>query len=196
MIAIPDLAARNGSADCDGCVECVAAASGRPVLSATYRYRDADGFLQEVRVTTTMARQLLAVERRSRRADERWERRHEPLGGDDLAILDDATRRRVRLRDDCSPLPPPRFEFNFYLGDDPRWYADGVTERLKPQRTRRRKGQRRPPCPICRGQWLPGDAYCLGCDRCGRDRMIPRPHPAELAKMRAHDQDDGLRGGK
>jgi hypothetical protein len=49
-------------------------------------------------------------------------------------------------------------------------------------------------CSICRGAKLPSYAYCLGCDRCGRELAIGQATEAEKSESVATEV-DGLKGG-
>lgn len=42
----------------------------------------------------------------------------------------------------------------------------------------------RGPCPCCRGSALPAHAYCLGCDRSGRDDLLKPPSSPAATKAR------------
>jgi hypothetical protein len=61
-----------------------------------------------------------------------------------------------------NPWEGPRLRFSWLVGESRTWAGEPVVEV---------NGERY--CTICWDRWLPGWAYCLGCDRSGRDREIP-----------------------
>lgn len=150
-------------------------------LTETIRYRDAHGFLQEVRVTSTLARAIRNVRQQARRADERWRERHRAMT--DLGIEPDRveTKPVARPSQAGNPWQGPRFSFMAWIGEGRIWPG--------PPRPRART------CDFCKGAWLGVGTYCLRCDRSGRDRELPRPSRTELSRIRS-PKDDGLKGGK
>lgn len=110
----------------------------------------------------------------------RWvDGRHVPLKAD--ALDPKTARRRIDQRPmpEGNPWEGPRFHFSLLLGEGrPMWLGGGSKDDL---------GR----CGVCHGAKLPGYAYCLDCDRSGRDREIPRavPKPPEAkgdAERRAY----------
>jgi hypothetical protein len=75
----------------------------------------------------------------------------------------------------------PRLSFDRYLGESAIWRGP---EWLGAK-----------PCPFCRGRRLGGHEYCLGCNRSGKDGLIPHPTEAELRMLRRAER-DGLAGGR
>lgn len=150
-------------------------------LTATIRYRDARGYLQEIRVTSTMARAIRNVRQQARRADERWRERHVAMS--DMGIDPDrqAEKPAQRPSQAGNPWQGPRFSFTAWIGEGRIWHGP------PPKKARR--------CDFCRGAWLGAQTYCLRCDRSGRDREIPRPSRTELSRIRS-PKEDGLKGGK
>lgn len=65
---------------------------------------------------------------------------------------------------DRSSWSGPRLKFRWLVGESRTWgdevwlWREGLIET----------------CPICRGAGLPTFAYCLCCDRCGRELEIPK----------------------
>jgi hypothetical protein len=102
-----------------------------------------------------------------------------PLDGD---TLDEKTwRRRVDQRPMPSgnPWEGPRFHFSLLLGENrPNWCG---SHSFDP----------RGKCGVCHGSFLPAYAYCLQCDRCGRDKEIPKPE----RKVVVQPKSDGRQGG-
>lgn len=136
----------------------------------TIRYRDAHGFLQTLMVTTAEKRAVDALRRKARRDDARWRERHVTFT--DLGTDLDATEEVVsRPSQQGNPWEGPRFGFAHLIGEGVVW---------------ERKGE-----DFCHGRKLRLDEYCLGCDRCGRDLVIPT---GQDRRTRNH-RDSGLLGG-
>lgn len=120
-----------------------------------------------------------------------------PDMADAIRMLDERLRKRetrrkkqektfsemgINPRDLASPWQGPRLSFAWLIGESRTWPGPPTPK----------AGAK---CDFCQGRKLPLYAYCLRCDRCGRDLLIPRPSKVELARIRA-PKDDGLKGGK
>lgn len=161
----------------------------RAAETRALRYRDAHGFMQELRVTSEDAAAIEAVFRSARRADQKWRERH-------VAFTDlGSTARMLTL----APLPQydlgnawegPRFSFAVLLGAGRIWTGDP---------TRACRGATR--CRICKGMKLSYAVYCIGCDRSGRDFELPsvpkpvKPKAARPFTMTMTKGVVGLKGG-
>jgi hypothetical protein len=98
--------------------------------------------------------------------------------------IDEKTAHR---RVDQRPMPTgepwegPRFHFDVVLGTGrTTWFGGRVYDEA---------GR----CGICHDRRLSPSTYCGSCDRCGRDREIPRAVPKPLDVQAP--EDDGRKGG-
>jgi hypothetical protein len=103
-----------------------------------------------------------------------------PLDGD---LLDgEIARRRIGQRHvpTGNPWSGPRHAFRILLGlARPGWNGMPCIDEF---------GR----CGICRGRWLPPYAYCLACDRCGRDASLPTCPDHERPRVYRDDLKGGL----
>lgn len=136
----------------------------------TLTYRDAYGFLQTLRVTTAERRAVLSARRGAARANARW-RAHHVTFTDLGATIDAAEEIISRPSQQGNAWEGPRFGFSHLIGEGVVWQERGED--------------------FCGGRSLRMDEYCLGCDRCGRDLVIPSP---DDRRVRNH-RDSGLLGG-
>ena len=147
-------------------------------IDRTIRYRDRYGNVQELRVTKATARVYNSIMRSYTRACKKWERKHvdfTTLEGPDakrrMDVADDSRRLTTGQhngRADRSQWEGPRLQFERFVGESQVW--DGP-----PGKDARGK------CECCHGVELEPAAYCLGCDKCGRDNLVRKPTRAELA---------------
>src|SRR4051794_10276428 len=129
----------------DECPGCEAIAAPPSPLTATIRYRDARGFLQEIRVTSTMARAIRNVRQQARRADEKWRKHHRAmtdLGFDPRRV---AKKPRPRPSQAGNPWQGPRFSFSAWIGEGRIWPGP------PPKKART--------CDFCKGAWLGVETY-------------------------------------
>lgn len=168
--------------------------SGRTIHARVVHYRDDTGKLRESRIESTdpeevdrWAVAMARMERASADGERRWHDRH--VAFTDASIRPEAIvkTRAVRASQGGYPWEGPRFTFALLLGEGAVWSGPDSLVVWD-------AGRKRWVCRFCghyrRG--LPVTACCLGCDRSGRDLVIPRGKPrAELAKPKA----DGLKGG-
>jgi hypothetical protein len=151
----------------------------RPAIRL-YETRTDEGVILRVRVSLEIAR-ILADEGSPLRETAFSDLPSEANGreGLDPDQLDAKTgRRRIEQRPmpTGNPWEGPRYHFPLLLGENrPGWLGGEC-----------RDGAGR--CGVCHGARLPLVAYCLACQRCGRDGAIPTS--AEPARRRAP------RGGK
>lgn len=84
---------------------------------------------------------------------------------------------------DRSSWEGPRYRFTWLVGESRTWDGEPC------------RGSR---CSFCGAARLPAYAYCLGCDRSGRDRDIPTVGEDELARKRVRTvyEPGPLQGGK
>jgi hypothetical protein len=93
------------------------------------------------------------------------------------------SRRPADFRTSPAAWSGPRYSFDLLLGIG----LVGWSLRVETDR----------PCPVCGGRELAANCCCLGCDRTGRDGLIPRLTAAERAARAAKPAAaDGLAGGK
>lgn len=94
-------------------------------------------------------------------------------------------------RDEASLWDEPHWQFTWLLGESSIWSgAISLWESVWSERQQVYVWR----CRFCKGRKLPACAYCLNCDRSGRDRemqRIARPEPSARRSMKQ----DGLRGG-
>lgn len=156
-----------------------------PELVAIH-YRDAHGFLQEIRVSSTMAREIRNVRQRARRADERWREKHRAMTDLEIEAESIASQARPRVTVGGDPWEGPRINFLLLLGLSLAWPVPPPG-----------KGRDRRPCPGCHDRPLPPIAACLICLATGMDHMITPPTALELRRKRGRKprKDDGLAGG-
>jgi hypothetical protein len=140
---------------------------------ATIRYRDARGHLQELRVDRATARALASIRRAARREEERWRARHVAFSDVGIDPGRVAEGGRPRPKATGYPWEGPRFAFELLLGASPSWAGEDSLRVEVAERWR---------CRFCGhyGRGLPRVAYCLACDRSGRDREIPALTTADL----------------
>lgn len=123
-----------------------------------------------------------------------------PDMADMLRRLDQTEARRERRRKErektfsemgiqaglivASPWIGPRLKFTWLVGESRTWDGEPTGEI---------EGE--PCCSICLGAELPPNAYCLGCDRCGRELEIPGPgQVARTVAPKAGELRGGLEG--
>lgn len=85
----------------------------------------------------------------------------------------------------------PRLAFRWLLGEGWPWSGGLALWEHIPDPS---SGEMRTRCRFCKGNTLPHYAYCLGCDRCGRELRIPPPVERALARHKAEAR-KGLKGG-
>jgi hypothetical protein len=103
-----------------------------------------------------------------------------PLDPDQLDSRTQGRRVAERPMPQGNPWEGPRFSFPLLLGEHRPGWNGGVSI------------DERGRCGICHGLRLPSSAYCLSCDRSGRDREIPTP-PEQVRRRRP--KDGRLKGG-
>lgn len=168
--------------------------SGRTIYSRVVRYRDDTGKLCESRITSTDKDQLNRwatairhMEQVSAQREKRWHDQHVAFTDASIRPETIAKTQAVRASQAGYAWEGPRYTFALLLGEGAVWSgADSLWLW--------HAGRKRWVCRFCGhyGRGLPLVAYCLGCDRSGRDLVIPKGRPrAEVSKPK----DDGLRGG-
>lgn len=163
-------------------------------VSAVLTYRDDAGTVQEIRVTAAdpgeldrIRRAYHDLERTSERQDRAWKAKHANFT--DAKVKPGQVTKRPVGTPRASGYPPegPYFSFALFLGESAVW--SGPDANLAWIRGRR-------VCRFCghfrRG--LPLVAYCLGCDRSGRDSVIPRGRPRTEAVRRPEAAQVGTGG--
>lgn len=126
------------------------------------------------------------LERKSEREAKRWSRRHATFT--DVGIRDTTEGVSGAKVMGGYPWEGPRFDFALLLGESPTWAGPGSLEVWG-----ERSGWT---CRFCGhyGEDVPIVAYCLGCDRSGRDRAIPVGK--ERTEAKKAPEKGGLKGGK
>jgi|GEM_PF-4775733 len=149
-------------------------------LAKLYRYRDQHGVEHELWVEAKTWRGLEAIDRMTRRANAKWAKLHTTFT--DLPPKTEVEQAPVPVSQG-NPWEGPRYTFSRLVGESRTWHG------------RPDKGSR---CTFCNNSKLEPHEYCLGCDRCGRDEVIPKPTAAELKKRRnrQYRPKPGLKGGK
>lgn len=160
-----------------------------------FQYVDGDGRRRSVWIEADTARELENLERRYRRAEAKHHARHVrlselssrlgyPLRLDELERAKELLKRHRREFDDFgNRWEGPRFDFPWLVGESRTWNGDPMHGAY---------------CEFCGGSPLPSSAYCLGCDRTGRELEIPAPTAADLKARRGilKPKNDGLKGGR
>lgn len=142
-------------------------------------YRTDDGLAVELRVSPELAEALDEADPRLKEVtftDLAGKLRHRDhrrgLDPDRLGIGMERRHAAQRHTPVGSSWEGPRFTFSLLLGEGrPGWMGgETIDDRGR--------------CGLCHGAKLPPWAYCLACDRCGRDGSIPTP--GEAVRRRAH----------
>lgn len=154
-------------------------------LQEVIRYRDANGFLQELKVTSSDARAIRAVRQAARREEIRWKSRHRSFT--DMEIdAGSVAEAPLPTRESGLPWEGPRIRFPWLVGESRTWHGNPIVLI---------EGSWY--CSVCWGQWLPEVAYCLGCDATGRDASIPAVTEEDMKRrgqLRAY-RPSQLKGG-
>lgn len=90
--------------------------------------------------------------------------------------------------EDYGPFEGPRMSYSLLLGESPTWAG--------PESLRLYWTDGRVTCRMCGHlRRMPGYAYCLACDRCGRSHLIPPLKGKVGARKSYTPAADGLKGG-
>jgi hypothetical protein len=157
-------------------------------------YRDDSGRLCSSRIESTDPAEVVRwsavmarLERASADSEKRWRVHHATFT--DASLQPDRVTKTVQGRPSQGGYPweGPRYDFALLLGGSPTWSGP---ESLWLWHS----GRKRWVCRFCGhyGARLPLVAYCLACDRSGRDLVIPKGKRRTEAK---EPKDDGLKGG-
>jgi hypothetical protein len=93
--------------------------------------------------------------------------------------------KSVAPDEEYGPFEGPRLSFSWLLGESPTWSGPESVTLYYPE------GQAL--CRFCfHLRRMPAYAYCLGCDRAGRQHLIP---PAPLRKRVKARKGERLKGG-
>jgi hypothetical protein len=144
-----------------------------PPTRKLLRYRDVTGRLVELWVESECWRQIEAYDRLCRRRDAQYHKTHTTFTDRGAEVTEkEASRRRDLTRPSqgghaWEGPTKAQVAFSIFLGSSPTWWGDpsqGGT------------------CAICQRKMLSTWTYCLGCDRCGREKDIEKPTSRDLAK--------------
>ena len=150
-----------------------------PFIRAVFQYRDPYGVRRHSWVECTPATfaALVALERRSVRAERRYRRRVRLFSELPPGELERARSKPAAAARSETEWAGPRWSFLYVLGSGVIWHGPPVR------------------FEFCGGHLLAPGVYCLDCDRAGRELKIPGPGEAVNQARRRWAPDPAFRGG-